>query len=497
KIATGSVDGTVCVRSADGSGASLVIGGPTYSDKSAIFSIAFSPDGSKIATGSQAGNVTIWSASSSEPLIMREWASGSVWSVAFSPDGKEIASAGDDGMLRIWMVSDSGRSSVLRVSDQPLWSVAFSPDGKKIITGSEDTTARVWSVEDTDTVRAFRGHGGNTLLNAEGSKVLTVAEKVVRVRNVDGSGNEGVIETLYPISASAISPRGKKVAIAQNASVQVWDWDGSDEHELLTGSAEPVTAIAFSDDGQKLVIGFQNGTIHIRRLDGVFPPVVLTKKGTSRDPKTKSSITALALSRDGTIVASGSKDGGVRIWNADGPGEPKVFEGSDGWISSLAISNDGKKILSGAYASARIWDRTTLTDSVVLRGYGERVVSVAFSSDGTKIITGSSDNVTRVWSGDGSGVPLELKGDSLPTSVAFNSDGRVVIAFLDGSIKVSPLESEWLLSLLWRASVPCLGLERREYLLGESSAEARTGNLRCRQEMARRYGWPAPEEVAR
>ena len=122
-----------------GPGAATPVG---HSD--AVVSVAFSPDGTRIASGSADNTVRVWDVATWTCSHTLEGHSDYVHSVAFSPDGTRIASGSDDQTVRVWNVETGACEATLMGHTDLVLSVAFSPDGTRIVSGSADQTVRFW-----------------------------------------------------------------------------------------------------------------------------------------------------------------------------------------------------------------------------------------------------------------------------------------------------------------------------------------------------------------
>ena len=111
-----------------------------------VFSVAFSPDGSKIISGSKDNTIRVWDPTTGiEVLPPLRGHDDLINSVAFSPDGSKIISGSDDHTIRVWDATTGfALLPPLQGHDDFVYSVAFSPDGSKIISVSDDMAVRVW-----------------------------------------------------------------------------------------------------------------------------------------------------------------------------------------------------------------------------------------------------------------------------------------------------------------------------------------------------------------
>jgi len=150
-ILTGSGDGTAKVWDASTGQERLTLKG----HGAGIVSVAFSPDGRRILTGSDDGTAKVWDASTGQERLTLKGHSDSVTSVAFSPDGQRILTGSFDQTAKVWDASSDQERLTLKGHGDAIWSVAFSPDGQRILTGSWDHTAIVWEAATPEQVAAW------------------------------------------------------------------------------------------------------------------------------------------------------------------------------------------------------------------------------------------------------------------------------------------------------------------------------------------------------
>jgi WD40 repeat protein len=140
RIVTGSYDKTTKVWDAN-SGAELL----TLKEQTeVVHSASFSPDGSRIVTGNDDKTAKVWDARSGAQLLTLEGHTDKVWPASFSPDGSRIVTASLDNTAKVWDAIQGAELLTLKGRTDPLYSASFSPDGSRIVTGSGDHTAKVW-----------------------------------------------------------------------------------------------------------------------------------------------------------------------------------------------------------------------------------------------------------------------------------------------------------------------------------------------------------------
>ncbi|KAF5378048.1 hypothetical protein D9757_011519 [Collybiopsis confluens] len=434
RIVTGSWDNTVRIWDAT---TGIQVGESLQGHDDGVTSVVFSPDATRIVSGSSDHTVRIWDATTGiqvgEALQGHD---GAVVSVAFSPDGTRILSGSWDNTLRIWDATTGMHvGEPLQGHDYGLKSVAFSPDGARIVSGSVDSTVRIWNATTGIQVgESLQGHDRPVLsvvFPLDGTRIVSGSEDHT-VRIWDGRTGIQVGESLqghdYAVNSVAFSPDGTRIVSgSDDNTVRIWDATNSIQvGETLQGHDRWASLVAFSPDGTRIVSGSDDNTVRI------WDARTGIQVGDSLQGNDQG-MTSAAFSRDGTRIVSGSWDNTLRIWDATtGIQVGESLQGHHMPVSSVAFSPDGTTIVSGSHDNTvRIWDATTgIQVGESLQGHDEEVTSVAFSPDGTRIVSGSYDNTVRIWdatTGFQVGESLQGHGSSV-SSVAFSPDGSGIVS---------------------------------------------------------------------
>ncbi|MGH3837275.1 MAG: TIR domain-containing protein [Pseudonocardiaceae bacterium] len=316
-----------------------------------VNAVAFSPDGTTVATASFDDTVILWDVTNpTRPRSLGQPLTGhkdQVSSARFSPDGHTLATGSTDDTAILWNVTDPDRPQQLGPPltnhKNNVTSVAFSPDGHTLATASADRTVILWNVTDPARPQPI----GSPLAGHIGS-VISVA----------------------------FSPDGKTLATASFDSSSIL-WDLTDPaqprplHPPLTGHSGSVTSVAFSPDGKTLATASTDGTAILWDLTYLALPRPLTSRLTGHG----GGVSSVAFSPDGHTLASASADRTVILWDLTNPARlhrlDQPLTGHSDLVLSVAFSPNGRTLAAANYdGTVTLWD---LTERALPRQLGQRL----------------------------------------------------------------------------------------------------------------------------
>jgi serine/threonine protein kinase len=277
-----------------------------------VWSVAYSPDGRYLASGSWDKTIKIWEVATGKQLRTLTGHSDWVNLVVYSPDGRYLASGGDDKTIKIWEVATGKQLRTLTGHSNMVWSVAYSPDGRYLASGDGDNTIKIWEVATGKELRTLTGH------------------------------SDPVLSVVY-------SPDGRYLASGSyDKTIKIWEVATGRELRTLAVHTDLVSSVAYSPDGRYLASGSWDKTIKIWEV------------ATGRELRTLAVhtdlVSSVAYSPDGRYLASGSWDKTIKIWEVATGKELRTLTGHSREVMSVVYSPDGRYLASGSGdKTIKIW----------------------------------------------------------------------------------------------------------------------------------------------
>ena len=291
-----------------------------------IIGLAWSPDGTTLATGSWDKTATLWNAETGKRLMTLRGHTGKIFAVAWSPDGNTLATGADDNLVILWDARSGQARSTLKGHTTRVVDVGWSPDGKTLASGSDRSTL-LWDLASENPRATLSG--------------------------------------MWP----RWSPDGKNLATVVGDTTIIWDPTTATERAKLRSNENDIWCLAWSPDGKTLATGsgdeggFWRGLMPDRIL-GPGSAAILwdatTFKARFKLIGHRHHIESLAWSPDGRNLATASWDQSVIIWDVPTATRAATLrEGIAAVMNSVAWSPDGKILATtfGSFEKSTIlWD---------------------------------------------------------------------------------------------------------------------------------------------
>ena len=340
----------------------------------AITDFVFSPVGMTLAIVDVDDNITLWDIELDYEEQILAGHKGLVRKFAFSPDGTLLASGGEDAQIELWDVLFGYEQSTL-IGDAVVNDIAFSPDGQTLASATDDMTVMLWDVSTGKLRQTLTGHTDfvATIAFSSDGKSLTSVGKDGEILIWDIETDELQLTGVPTPEANAAWP---ETQVETQAETQT---ESSQLLSLTTGDDSTQTSVTQA------------------AVESSVKPTKNNKKATAYNKK---GITALAISQDGKRFVSAGQDGIIHLWDAvDMVKEDFSLKGHHGApVSGVDFSADGKRVFSvGRDSEGRSWDVTNGKQAQEFRGHCHPIRALAVSRKGKFLATGGEETRIMLW----------------------------------------------------------------------------------------------------
>ena len=347
---------------------------------------------------------------------------GAVTSLAITPDGSLLATGSQDQTIRLWRLTDGVCVASLHGHEGAIDSLLVTPDGTLLVSGSSDASIRLWRLPHGECVGTLWGHESGVdslVITPDGSLLASgsAGSNCVRIWSLpDGEWVSWLCEQEEAVTSLAVTPDGSRlVSGSEDGTICLWrlpDGDcvakldvasrsseGSEDSEDLADSWDP----DYCSDGELDPMDCGNYHWYDRSCEpcGYYRGRA-DDETDEMDEAEETSVTSLAVSPDGSLLVSAHFDDAIRLWRlSDRQHGTAVWE-HDGWVNSLTFTPDGGLLAAGVWLNAtiRLFRMPDGEEVAELEGHDDDVLSLAVTPDGLLLASGSEDGTIRLWNSE-------------------------------------------------------------------------------------------------
>jgi len=384
---------------------------------SPVKALAQSPNASVFVTGNDMGVCRIWEMDGKKFHEFKAH-DGALTKLVFSPNGQYFASSGIDSFVHFWNIKGELIRSLPK-QKAIVRELAISLDGDRIVTcDGVDSIARVWGF-DGALIHELKGHSKNVnaiAFSPDGSLLVTGSSDNTAIVWRSSSGEAlNKFNSDGGIFAIAFSPNGQDILLG-SGKPQIWRFQENQSFVFDT-NYEPISTVAFSPDEQFLA------------TNNMLEPDVIIWQSNGRKYLTLNghaagtSVNAIVFSSDYRTVITAGEDGSIKFWDIYANLQ-MTYNEHDSYVSAVVFSPDASTVATAsADMTAKVWGING-QQLQVLAAHSDKINDLAFSPDGNQLLTGSDDNTAILWGIDGS-VTNTLNGHTAwINAVAFSKNGE-------------------------------------------------------------------------
>lgn len=450
-IAAGEINGTVTLLSTKTKKLITTLVGhrlapSDITEPGSVLSLAFSPDGETLASGSRDTTIRLWNTKTAHHKVTLTGHNGRVTTIVFSSDGNIIASGASythwssDSTIRLWDATTGRHRSTIQTLTLT-YKLAFSPDNETLVSISGGKDIHIWNTKTgklkADLTAQRKSNYPKSVFSDSKRKIYVNDDGTYTLLDVKTGKQKPILKDFhspirhpeYPPKSLGFSPDGKTIAIQDGNSVWLWDVETDTHKATLSGHKKHIASIKFSPDGQFLSTAERES---IRLWNVQTGEQIATY---TRDRGYRSFVHA--FSPDSKLLATPAKElKMVQLWNTD-TGHPQFLLMGHPWeVSSVLFSPDGNTIVSYSSDRALLWDAKTGKLKAILLSQKDSFLSLMFSPDGNTLVGTAkpwddkkSDNRIWIWDTETSQQKFILKDHKgRVTRILFASDGKTLVS---------------------------------------------------------------------